>query len=447
MRLYSVQSARSRESGQTLALVALFLVVLLAAAALAIDLTTLYVARGEMQRAADAAALAGAKAFVMSGVTTSVVGDGSNGHLRTLAQNIANSTINSLLAQDKVGGVAPSLVGTPTFDFDTHQGDPRITVTLQRTDVPTFFARVFGQRLATVNATATAEAYNSSNAGAGSNMPPVGPSCVKPWLVPNFDPGHCTGGGGSLACDPFVNADGTLPHSGVWSGPGTGIIGERITLGNIWANCGGPLCGLSTLPGLLTLPRYLGYLPANIASASGPCPSCSVGLPSPMSQSVACCDTANEYQCGSTTSNVLVDLLHQRVISSLEGAACLLTGGTGGGSGTMGDDRIDFSDFQSSNGSEPILIRSGNLPHSGQYVTTSNQIVTLPIIDTTVLNTLLGRVKVIGFMQAFVEQTHNDGDVVLDVLNISGCGSNVNPALTPISGGGTSPVPVRLIHN
>ena len=36
-------------------------------AALAIDVTTLYVARGEMQRAADAAALAGAKAFVDSG--------------------------------------------------------------------------------------------------------------------------------------------------------------------------------------------------------------------------------------------------------------------------------------------------------------------------------------------------------------------------------------------
>ena len=146
--------------------------------------------------------LPGAKAFVMSGVTGSTVGDGSNGNLRTLAQNIANSTINSLLAEDKVSGIAPQLAGTPTFDFDTHPGDPRITVTLQRTDVPTFFARIFGQRLATVSATATAEAYNSSNAGSGSNMPPVGPSCVKPWLVPNIDqrPGY----------PKFINDDGTL---------------------------------------------------------------------------------------------------------------------------------------------------------------------------------------------------------------------------------------------
>jgi len=51
-------------------MVAVSLFALIGIAALAIDLTTLYVARGEMQRAADAAALAGAKAFVESETTT-----------------------------------------------------------------------------------------------------------------------------------------------------------------------------------------------------------------------------------------------------------------------------------------------------------------------------------------------------------------------------------------
>ena len=46
------------------------MVSLLAMAALAIDVVTLYVARTEVQRAADAAALAGAKALADSGVTT-----------------------------------------------------------------------------------------------------------------------------------------------------------------------------------------------------------------------------------------------------------------------------------------------------------------------------------------------------------------------------------------
>ena len=51
----------ANEKGQTLLLVAVSLFTLIAMAALAIDLTTLYAARGEMQRAADAAALAARK--------------------------------------------------------------------------------------------------------------------------------------------------------------------------------------------------------------------------------------------------------------------------------------------------------------------------------------------------------------------------------------------------
>ena len=52
---------RQGERGQTIVLVAVSLVTLLAMAALAVDVVTLYVARSEMQRAADAAALAAAK--------------------------------------------------------------------------------------------------------------------------------------------------------------------------------------------------------------------------------------------------------------------------------------------------------------------------------------------------------------------------------------------------
>jgi Flp pilus assembly protein TadG len=51
---------RRREHGQTIILVAVAMVGLLGMVALAIDVVTLYVARSEMQRAADAAALAGA---------------------------------------------------------------------------------------------------------------------------------------------------------------------------------------------------------------------------------------------------------------------------------------------------------------------------------------------------------------------------------------------------
>ena len=65
-----ITRSRSGERGQTIVLVALSIVSLLAMGALAIDVVTLYIARSEIQRAADAAALAGAKAFVDSGSTS-----------------------------------------------------------------------------------------------------------------------------------------------------------------------------------------------------------------------------------------------------------------------------------------------------------------------------------------------------------------------------------------
>jgi Flp pilus assembly protein TadG len=426
MRTQPVPPKHHRQRGQTLVLVALCLVVLISMAALAIDLTTLYVARGEMQRSADAAALAGAQAFVSSGTTT----DPSNGNLQLLATILAHSYIAGVNARNTVGGVAP--VPTTTFDFTTHPGNPQITVTMQRTDVPTFFARIFGQRLATVSATAIAEAYNSSNVtGASGSMPPVAPTCTKPWLVANLDPDH-----GGASPQPFVNADGSLVHPGVWTGGGGGIIAEPITLPNIWQ---------TPLPSPLT---KAGYLPAALLNApGGTCPSCSGGGGN-FAESVACCDTANaaQYSCGANPSTLAVDT-NSDVAGSLAGAACLLTGAGGSGPTPGGNDILDPINFQTSGGVDPMQIRSGTAPHSGLVVTTSGQIVTLPIIGTNVAGPT---VNVVGFMQAFVQSTSNAGPqpgaITLYVLNISGCGTNINTGATPVSGGGVSAVPVRLIH-
>src|SRR6266566_2160594 len=104
----------ARERGQTIALVAVSMVSLLAMAALAIDLTTLYVARGEIQRAADTAALAGAKAFADSGVTTYP----SNANLRNLAQALGTAFASAAVNQNKVAGAPAQLVtGSPAFNF------------------------------------------------------------------------------------------------------------------------------------------------------------------------------------------------------------------------------------------------------------------------------------------------------------------------------------------
>src|SRR5215470_176191 len=93
-----IPRSRQGERGQTLVLVAVSLVTLLGFAALAIDVVTLYVARAETQRAADAAAVTAAKAFVDSGVTT----DPGDLAKQTLAQNMGTQVLNALLAQNFV---------------------------------------------------------------------------------------------------------------------------------------------------------------------------------------------------------------------------------------------------------------------------------------------------------------------------------------------------------
>src|SRR5216684_3095918 len=200
---------RPEERGQTIVLVAIALVSLLGMAALAIDVTTMYVARGEMQRAADAAALAGAKAFVDSGVTT----DPTNVTRQGLAQTMATSVINSILTQNNVSGAAPVLVAaTPDF---TRPGNPQISVTLQRTNLPTFFARIWGTKLVTVTASAVAEAYNaSSSQNSTAYYVPITPKCVKPLLIANKDPASTL---------QFVD-----PATGLGVAPN--VIGEALTL-------------------------------------------------------------------------------------------------------------------------------------------------------------------------------------------------------------------------
>src|ERR1700688_29981 len=96
---------RRRESGATLYLVAVAtMFVLLGIAGLAIDLVSYYTVRGEAQRAAEAAALAGASVFLSQGCTT-----GSGGCTAGGAQEApATTQATSVAAQNSVGGQVPS---------------------------------------------------------------------------------------------------------------------------------------------------------------------------------------------------------------------------------------------------------------------------------------------------------------------------------------------------
>jgi hypothetical protein len=385
----------SRERGQTIFLVAVSLVTILAMAALAVDVVTLYLARGEMARAADAAALAGAKALVDSGVTS----DPANVNRQALAVTMATTVVQSIVQQNKVSGVLPSLVaGSPVIDFGTPgTGNPHVTVTLQRTDLPTFFSRVWASRLLTVTATAVAEAYNPLNAPV--NYSPIAPKCVKPLLVANKDPAS-----GNKFVDPTSGA-----------AVAADVIGEPITLCSV---------------GPCTAAPNLAYQAALVnPSAADACPSNCTPLPATdFENGIACCDSATPYTCG---SGVAVPLDATVVGPTLQtetnnGVQCLVN--------SLSPDTLDpasLPDFSAGTG--PARIIAGSGPHSGNVVTTSKSIVTLPIVDPT---------SVVGFLQVFLDPT---SPVQGHILNVIGCGNSPG-AGPPVLGGGYSPIPVRLIQ-
>jgi hypothetical protein len=406
------------------------MVSLLAMVALAIDLTTLYVAKAEIQRAADTVALAGAKAFVDSGVTTYP----ANVNLQAVAQSIGNAYLAAAVKQNSVEGSPANLVGSATYNFN-QSGNPSVSVTLQKTDLPLFFARIWGNSSASVSADAVAEAYNPaySQTNTGS-LVPTAPKCVKPFLIANADKNQ----GGQ----PFVDITTGLINTNA----GVPFIGEQITLTSA---CGtGLTCAPpSTVPAGEYVPMLTGihqYCPA-----SGACPG-----GGDFEKSIDCCDgTAfNFQQCGSGTA-VLASVNPDAGpnFQARNGLQCLIhTNPNGSG----GPDSLILTNFSAGTGPMQIFPGSfsqarygvsGNLP-----IATSDSIITVPLFDNTQPVVANGPVTIVGFLQLFISSVtqpsaSNAPDATAFILNVVGCGNNM--ATTVVSGGGVSPIPVRLIHN
>ena len=468
LRSRNFRPQRTSESGVTMVLMALAMVSILAMAALSIDVVTLYLANAEAQRSADTAALAAARVLSLTGMT----GDPSNsGAINPWQQAcaLATSVAKAVATQNTMGGIAllPAQV-TVTFpnnsdtQFCTASGpnlpfgvNPLVTVKVQRTDLPTFFARIWGRRGASVSATATAEAFNSSNSGnvgnvSTANITPVQPRCVKPWIVPNQDPGNapaiCTGAG----CTAFVsNSDGSISTPGIMvNNTPPGVIGRTFDLfadckpgGGPCANSGnpvGPPQANASGPGG---PPNLQYVPGQLPASFTAVPSCAG---SDFQEAVAGCDQTTQYQCG-TNGEGTVDLGQDNVKSdSVLGGRCLIRA-TGNGPG-LGQDSLDPSSY-------PYKIRAGSANplgvSSGSVITSSNSIVSFPVYDSAppappINGSGTSSVTIIGFLQVFINSVNTGNNSVnVTVLNVAGCGNGTNPTGAAVSG--TSPVPVRLI--
>ena len=417
MQKVTKKSNARGERGSTVFLMAVSMVFMVAMAALAIDVVVLYVVRSEAQRAADAAALAGAHVFVSSGLTSGLVtdtttlcnGDGS-GSAQLAAINVAQ--------QNNVGGQpGVILAGDIHCDFShtvTMQGqavpvNPLMTVKVTRQNIPTFFSRVWGNQLiSAVSASATAEAFNMTGSGTTAQ---VQSSCLKPFLLPNLDPNH--------AGDKFVDTS----NGGVIMHPGdqpTGIIGEEI----------------SFQPGDPTNPHAPNqFFPILFSSTPTLCPSCSSG--DSFQNNIQCCNTDN-FQCGTQYSVNTAPPTSQTQQDTFQGTQCMIHGPNQSG----GADTINVTDppFQFLAGSKnPTGVAAGT------QIATSDSVVTVPLFDPPAAGPLPSNVQVIGFLQVFVESVIGNGTVTARVLNVVGCTAG-NSAPKVVTGGGISPVPVRLVQ-
>ncbi|HEX8360724.1 MAG TPA: pilus assembly protein TadG-related protein [Longimicrobium sp.] len=153
-----IRSRLNDRQGSALVLLVLAMVGVLSLMALAVDLGMLRAAHGEAQRAADAAALAGASAFMEMAPD--------------VAPSAARQRALDYAARNSLQGVAVSAGETTVEVLPLLR---RVRVKVRRPAISTWFARVFGVTSAAVSARSAAHATRAPSS-----------RCVKPFVPPDL---------------------------------------------------------------------------------------------------------------------------------------------------------------------------------------------------------------------------------------------------------------------
>jgi hypothetical protein len=148
---------RTNERGATIVMVAVSLVAILSMLALAIDLGMLFKARSDAQRAADAAALAGAKEFL---------------DFLNPADALGPADHQARLFADTNRVMGTRIDTTTEVTVNVIEGERKVRVRVARAAVGTWFASLFGQSSVAIAAKAAAQVAPASKA-----------KCVKPAAV------------------------------------------------------------------------------------------------------------------------------------------------------------------------------------------------------------------------------------------------------------------------
>ena len=164
-----VPNGKQTEGGYVLVTVAGMLIVLVTFTALAVDSGILFADRTQSQRAADAAALAGALTFVVDTKSSQPATAEDHARATAVKNTVMGVPIDAAQVDVCVGAGSP---GACTPDPSLK----RVKVTITRQE-PTFFAKIWGASW--MNVTTRVEAIaEASNA-------PTSAKCLKPFFIPN----------------------------------------------------------------------------------------------------------------------------------------------------------------------------------------------------------------------------------------------------------------------
>lgn len=409
-----------KETGSVLLIVAAAMMFLLAISALAIDLANFYLARAQAQRAADAAALAGASEFVQSGCLTTGCSAGGGQELpaRQQAEAVGNHNyIAGQFAEIKDGDIA--------FSYP-NPCEPQITVIAGRA-VPTLFAKVFGINTVNINAQATAEAYNSACGGGAQ----VAVSCVKPFLVPNCAPVLGNHGANGKCVDPsagYFFYPGTPGAVNQIEQPSNKLIGMKWQLHSEAGPSQWYLVGFNDAP-----PSSGAALGDHILQCTAPQYSCATKL-----------TTANGNMVGKVTAPI-EDLIHANGQGLGQGQDSIDTTSV---SGYGLDGTSVFPITGGSNNPKPELVGNIHLTYSQ-----SPSVVSIPVYQGGELPPGGTDVRIVGYLQVFIQDViHNGQDDYVDVVILNAtpvdCSSGTGsppPGSTVVSSSGST-IPIRLIR-
>jgi Putative Flp pilus-assembly TadE/G-like len=446
MRNLYASRNRYDDRGVSILMIAVAMIFVLGMAGLGIDLASLYVGRNQAQRAADAGALAAAQyvAQKCTAATGSVTDACAESDIKARAVAVTNANY--------IAGVSPDITASDVTILSYNAADPQIRViagrdTAHTNPMPTFFVKIFGIYSANVSATAVAEAYNPSGGDKSSAA-----QCLKPWLMPNCNWGHLNdvnnpvGPVNNYCQDPsgkgidvqFVNTPVPTPAD-FNPADAQPVLPESQTRGELLTiKSGDP----STASGPSQF--YPVYLP--IGGVASACPSCANkggGGPNssqPYENNIECCNSS-AITCG---PQFIQPIPGNMVGPTAQGVDCLIHEKGGSGQDTI--------QVPGQNGDAWTISAGSNNPYGySGAMDSSDSIVTIPLYDGTPLcpgGSCKSQVKttIVGFLQTFIVG-ESSGNVTARVMNVVGCPDAPSPGSSnTVAGGGSSPIPVRLIH-